>query len=95
MPDPLLAGLVQGAMSALLTFFLKRSVDWMRPKFSRNPGFWAPPLIAGLVSTSFLFCGHYLAETPEILTTIAVPTTVAVIYIFSYNIIRQRKLSEG
>ncbi|MCQ0090792.1 hypothetical protein FGD77_03285 [Roseovarius sp. M141] len=86
----LLAGLVQGAISGALTLGLKRSVDWMRPRFQRAPGYWAPPLIAICGSALLLVTAHGLAGTPEIAATIAVPLAVSVSYIFAYNILRQR-----
>ena len=42
----LVAGLVQGLISAALTFGLKYCVDWMRPRLSRGIGYWVPPLVA-------------------------------------------------
>ncbi len=92
--ERLLAGVVQGAMSALLTLFLKRSVDWMRPRFPHGAGYWAPALIASLASATLLVCIHLAAGTPEILATVAVPLTVSVTYIFTYNILRQRSTGE-
>jgi hypothetical protein len=89
MPKPLLAGLVQGSMSAVLTLLLKRSVDWMRPRFPQIAGYAAPALIASLASAALLICAHMLAGTPEIAKTIAVPLTVSATYIFTYNILRQ------
>lgn len=91
-PAPLIAGLAQGAMSGLLTLFLKRTVDWLRPKFRRGPGFWAPPALALLGSGTFLVSGHLLAGTPELFATIAVPLSVSALYIFTYNILRQREI---
>ncbi|MGJ8616413.1 MAG: hypothetical protein ACSHWS_06195 [Sulfitobacter sp.] len=89
MPKPIVAGLVQGSISAVLTLFLKRSVDWMRPKFRRLAGYVLPALIASLASTVLLIMAHTLAATPEITTTIVVPLTVSALYIFSYNFMRQ------
>lgn len=89
MPKAILAGLVQGSISAALTLFLKRSVDWMRPKFSTNAGYLMPALIASLASAGLLVAVHYLAKTPEIVKTIAVPLTVSALYIFTYNFMRQ------
>lgn len=89
MPKPIIAGLVQGTISAGLTMFLKQSVDWMRPKFPRAVGYVAPALISSLASAALLITAHNLAGTPEIATTIAVPLTVSVFYIITYNITRQ------
>ena len=91
MPKPLVAGLVQGSISAGLTLFLKRTVDWMRPKFPYVVGHAAPALIASLASATLLVVAHRLAGTPEIIRTIAVPLLVSASYIFTYNFLTQRK----
>lgn len=95
MPEPIIAGFVQGIMSAFLTLFLKKSVDFMRPRFSGNRRVWLPPMISSVASATFLLCGHWVSGTPAILATIAVPLTVSVTYIFTYNVMRQRKDREG
>ncbi|SMC79904.1 hypothetical protein [Primorskyibacter flagellatus] len=82
----LLAGLVQGLISGALTLGLKRSVDWMRPRMARGPGYWVPPLIAICGSALLLVLTHWLSDTPEIAATIAVPLGVSLSYIFAYNI---------
>ncbi|WP_412074319.1 hypothetical protein [Tritonibacter mobilis] len=87
----LLAGLVQGLISGGLTLGLKRSVDWMRPRMARGLGNWMPPLIAICGSAFLLVIAHWLSGTPEIAATIAVPLGVSLSYIFTYNILRQRR----
>ncbi|MGB7244063.1 MAG: hypothetical protein WBC93_18510 [Sulfitobacter sp.] len=91
MPKLVLAGLVQGGISAGLTLFLKRSVDWMRPKFPFAIGHVAPAVIASAVSAAGLITAHRLAGTPEVAKTVLVPLAVSVSYILTYNFIRQRK----
>ncbi len=91
MPKPLLAGLVQGSISAALTLFLKRTVDWMRPRFSHGAGHVAPALIASLASAMLLVTAHLLAGTPEVARTIAVPLLVSASYIFTYNFLSQHR----
>ncbi len=85
----LLAGLVQGMLSGALTLGLKRSVDWMRPRFAGLLAYTLPPIIAGGCSAVLLITSHLLAGTPEVLATIAVPLIVSLTYIFAYNILRQ------
>lgn len=85
----LLAGLVQGLISGALTLGLKRSVDWMRPRMARGPGYWVPPLIAISGSALLLVLVHWLSDTPEIAATVVVPLGVSLSYIFAYNILRQ------
>ena len=90
MPEPLIAGTLQGCISAGLTLFLKRAVDWMRPKFSPALGYVVPAGIALTMSAALLLCAHTVAGTPEIFMTIALPLIVSATYIFSYNILQQR-----
>lgn len=87
----LLAGLVQGMISGALTLGLKRSVDWMRPRMARGPGYWLPPLVAISVSALLLVSAHWLCGTPQIAATISVPLCVSLSYIFAYNILRQSR----
>lgn len=87
----LLAGLVQGLISGALTLGLKRSVDWMRPRMARGPGYWVPPLLAICGSALFLVSAHWLAGTPQIAATVAVPLGVSFSYIFAYNVLRQNR----
>ncbi|MDU9004444.1 hypothetical protein [Sedimentitalea todarodis] len=94
MPGPLPAGLVQGSISAGLTLFLKRTVDWLRPTFSQGIGHVAPALIASSASAILLIIAHMLAGTPEIAKTIAVPLLVSASYILTYNFMSQRRARE-
>jgi len=85
MPAPLLAGLVQGGLSAAITLFLKRLIEALAARFSGIAALLAPPAIACAVSASLLTLIHMLAGTPEILATILVPLTVATSYAALYN----------
>jgi hypothetical protein len=85
MPAPLLAGLVQGGLSASITLFLKRLVEALAARFSGIAALLAPPAIACVVSASLLTLIHTLAGTPEVLATIIVPLTVATSYAAVYN----------
>jgi hypothetical protein len=86
MPAPLLAGLIQGTLSALITLLLKRGIEHLAERFSGLTALLAPPVIAGLVSASLLTAIHALGGTPEIARTIAVPLTVATSYAALYNL---------
>lgn len=92
MPRPIMAGLVQGAMSALLTLCLKTTIDALSRRFSGVGSLWAPPAIACAGSTALLVAVHAISGTPEILRTIAVPVAVSATYsaIYSYSIFRRR-----
>ncbi len=85
MPRPLYSGLVQGAMSAFLTFFLKSLIDALSKRFDGLTRLWGPPLIACLGSTTVLVAIHAASGTPEILKTVAVPLLVSTSYAAIYN----------
>jgi hypothetical protein len=93
MPAPLLAGLIQGTLSALITLLLKRGIEYLVSRLSGLTALLAPPLIAGLVSASLLTIIHTIGGTPEIARTIAVPLTVATSYaaLYNFSLWRSRK----
>lgn len=83
--EALQAGLVQGAISGLLTLGLKKFLEWLNARLS---GLWAlvaPPLITASIILAILVGAHTLAGTPEIAATIAVPFTVSTSYAIIYN----------
>ncbi|HEV7258074.1 MAG TPA: hypothetical protein VGN82_09845 [Bosea sp. (in: a-proteobacteria)] len=86
MPAPVQAGLIQGALSATITLFLKRGIEELSRRFSGLAALLAPPVIAGLVSAGVLTTMHMIGGTPEIGRTIAVPLTVATSYAALYNL---------
>ncbi|WP_274709218.1 hypothetical protein [Nitratireductor luteus] len=92
MPSPVLAGLVQGLLSALITLFLKRNVERLVARFAGISGLALPPLFACLTSLVLLTSIHTLAGTPEIPATIALPLTVATSYaaLYTYTLWRVR-----
>jgi hypothetical protein len=85
MPRPLIAGLVQGTVSAVLTLCLKSIIDALSSRFAGSAGLWAPPLIACLATTGILVGIHSASGTPEILHTITVPLIVSTTYAATYN----------
>jgi fructose-specific phosphotransferase system IIC component len=86
LPDALLAGLVQGTVSGMLTLFLKKGLEWMSARFKGLSALVLPPLITAATILTILFTAHTLAGTPEILATIAVPFTVSTTYAILYNL---------
>jgi hypothetical protein len=84
LPQALLAGLVQGTMSAIITLFLKRMIEALSQRLPGLAALILPPLLAVAASIGLLSLIHSLAGTPEILATIAVPVTVTVIYSTTY-----------
>lgn len=96
-PQPLIAGVVQGALSGAITFVLKRMVERLASSFSGIASLVLPPLIAVALSLALLTSIHTLAGTPEILATIALPTGVTAIYstIYTAALWRIRRTSVG
>ncbi|NRA31278.1 MAG: hypothetical protein HRU11_13565 [Parvularculaceae bacterium] len=87
MSAALIAGGVQGSLSALITLTLKRSLEALARRMNHQ-GFqaFALPLILCL-GTSFtvLVSSHVLAGTPNVAATIAVPFSVASTYATIYR----------
>ncbi len=90
MPAPLVAGLVQGLLTATITLFLKRIIEGI---FHGTSG-WArmvlPPCAACLISVVVLGVIHTFAGTPALLATILVPITVSTLYAILYTITLSR-----
>ena len=97
LPQPLVAGVVQGALSGAITFVLKRMIERLASSFSGIAALVLPPLIAVALSLAVLTSIHALAGTPEILATIALPTSVTAIYstIYTASLWRIRRASDG
>ncbi len=90
MPTPLIAGVVQGLLTATITLFLKRIIEGI---FHRTSGFQRlvlPPLAAFLISVVLLSVIHRLAGTPAVLATISVPISVSTLYAFLYTVTLSR-----
>ncbi len=86
MPAPLWAGLTQGTLTAIITLGLKRLVEALVNRLPGPSGLVVPPLAACAVSVTLLFVIHSLVGTPEVLTTLALPSTVATIYAALYTL---------
>lgn len=90
MPAPLMAGLVQGILTATITLFLKRIIESI---FHRTIGLvrlLLPPLTAFLISLVLLTAIHTFADTPAVLATVSVPITVSTLYAFVYTLALSR-----
>lgn len=85
MPAPLLAGLVQGALSGTITLFLKRTVEALAARLPGTAGLLMPPAIACATSCVLLVTLHAVSGTPEILRTIALPLAVSTGYAALYS----------
>jgi hypothetical protein len=86
MPRPLVAGFVQGTISAVLTLYLKSVIDALAHRLNGLTALYAPPAIACLTSTALLVAVHAASGTPEILRTIALPLVVSTTYAAVYSI---------
>lgn len=84
MPAPLLAGVVQGALSGAITLVLKRFVEAIAARLEGIAALVAPPATACLVSAGLLSATHAASGTPELLSTIALPLTVSTSYAALY-----------
>ncbi|KRD48845.1 MULTISPECIES: hypothetical protein [Sinorhizobium/Ensifer group] len=85
MPKPLLAAVIQGTLSALLTLYLKTAVDALSRRFRGTKRLFLPPLLACLGSSAALVAIHTMSGTPEVLRTIALPLAVSTTYAAIYN----------
>jgi hypothetical protein len=88
--DILLAGMVQGALSACITQGLKRLIETLMPMFSGWLARVAPPLACCAASVALLSAIHTLSGTPEIAATMAVPVLVSTLYATAYTHILYR-----
>jgi hypothetical protein len=82
----LLAGFVQGAISGLLTLFLKKFLEWFNARLKGVIALVLPPLITATAIATILTTAHTFAGTPEVLATIAVPFAVSTSYAILYNL---------
>ncbi|MFV0302511.1 MAG: hypothetical protein ACK5IP_16860 [Paracoccus sp. (in: a-proteobacteria)] len=85
LPQALLAGCVQGCLSALITLGLKRMLEALSRHLQGPAALVMPPLLALGASALLLSVIHSLAGTPEILSTIIVPLLVTTVYSASYT----------
>jgi len=90
MPAPLIAGLVQGLLTAVITLFLKRIIEAIFHRTARWLRFILPPAAACGISFVVLTAIHSVAGTPAVLATVSVPITVSTLYAFLYTITLSR-----
>ncbi len=81
----MIAGLVQGTLSACLTFGIKRALEAMARRLTGMTALLLPPLVTCGSVFALLVGAHTLAGTPEIWATIAVPFAVSSTYAFVYT----------
>ena len=81
-----LAGVVQGAISCVITLILKRSLEAMFARLSGPAAVLLPPVVTMAVVLAALLAIHRLASTPEVWATIAVPYAVSSTYAWIYTL---------
>ena len=86
LPQIVLAGVVQGTISALLTLGLKKFLESFRGPGKDAAARVVPPQMTASAILIILYAAHTLANTPEIWTTIAFPFTVSTTYAILYNL---------
>jgi heme exporter protein D len=85
MPAPLIAGVVQGLLTATITLFLKRMIEGIFHRTAGTLRLVLPSLAAFVISSVLLTVIHILAGTPALLATILIPLTVSTLYAFLYT----------
>ena len=90
----LLAGLVQGAISGLLTLGLKKFLEWQNARLKGAAAVIVPPAITASTIFAILVSAHTLAGTPALWATLAVPFTVSTSYAILYNLRLFRERAE-
>ncbi|TRD17782.1 hypothetical protein [Palleronia caenipelagi] len=90
MPAPLVAGLVQGALTAGITLFLKQVIERLFRRVSGPAQYLLPPLAAFSISLTLLTVAHSLAGTPAFWTTLSVPLMISTTYAVIYTVILKR-----
>lgn len=82
----LLAGLVQGTLSGLLTLGLKRFLEAAIARLNDPWSAIAPPTLTCAGVLAILLGAHHLAGTPNVWATISVPYAVSSSYAWIYSI---------
>lgn len=85
-PEVMVAGLVQGGLSACITLIMKRQIERMIAALDGLMALFVPPVACGAFSITVLGIVHRLAGTPEPWATIIVPVAVATTYAALYTI---------
>ncbi len=81
------AALLQGGLSAFLTACLKTVADRLQSTLAH---WWMAAAASLMFSATLLMSAHWLAATPELAATVAVPLLVSGTYIFGYCYLKRR-----
>ncbi len=82
----LLAGLVQGTLSGLLTLGLKRFLEAAVARLPNLTAAIVPPIATCAGVLALLLAAHRLAGTPNVWATISVPYAVSSSYAWIYSL---------
>ena len=77
--------LLQGALSAGLTFGIKRGIEARFRSLEGLTALIVPPVLSCSIVLALLVGAHTLARTPEVWATIAVPYAVSSTYAVAYT----------
>lgn len=88
MPAPLIAGVVQGLISASLTVVMQTLILAVLDRTGRKP---LAIICASLMSLGTLLVIHTLAGTPEVVLTIALPWCIGISYAVLFTLGSARK----
>lgn len=80
-----LPAVVQGTISAGLTWALKKTLEGLNDRIDGPAAFVVPPVITAGSILLLLAGVHRLIGTPELLATIAVPWSLSSLYAIVYN----------
>lgn len=95
------SALLQGLLSATITFFMKKALEALAARFQRQnlkrAALILPPLIVCSFSLAVLVGAHSVIGTPELLATVSIPFSVAFSYacLYSYRLWTKAKLIRG
>jgi len=83
----IMAALLQGTLSGIITLGMKKALERIYQAFKNNDkaAFFLTPLIVCSISASTLLLCHFIAGTPELILTIITPSSVALFYAYIYT----------
>ncbi len=90
-----LAGLVQGAVSAVITLLLQRALETMFARLRGRAALVTPPSVSCVIVLAALLSIHGAAGTQEVISTIALPYAVSSLYAWSYTASLQKRRDLG
>ncbi len=94
-PQAIRSSFTQGIASLLITLVMVRLIEFLFAHFRYPLRLWLPPLLTVAFTGSCLVCLHWLAKTPHILSTVALPLTVAFSFCLFTAYQLERKITMG